>query len=129
MVTNRDKAPFLYIFVNIPIGVKVELQSRDISVTSALVTGTKRFPIPAFRDPRYSVAPGKPPRPSTGGELNFQELSATTSFFICLPMPKIPVGDLRVELPDMRIRERLAKIPPIEFKKFPRVVVIAPLNC
>jgi hypothetical protein len=40
----------------------------------------------------------------------------------------MPAGDFRIELPDMKINERAAKIPPIDFKKFRRTELMAPFN-
>jgi hypothetical protein len=40
-----------------------------------------------------------------------------------------PVGDVRAELPDIRVNGRLFKIPSIDFRRKPRVELMVPLNC
>ena len=50
-------------------------------------------------------------------------------FMIDVQLSEMSAGDFRIELPDMKINGRVVKIPPIDFKRFQRVEIMAPLNC
>lgn len=63
------------------------------------------------------------------GEVDFRNLTATNSFAIDVQLPQMPVADFRIELLDIEINGRVVKIPPIDFKRFRRVEIMAPLNC
>jgi hypothetical protein len=124
-----DNAPLLYVFIDIPAGTRVELLSRDVSVLSPPSAEIKRVPIPGFRIPK-TPAQAQNRLPATDrGEVNFRDLTATNSFAIDVPLRGMPVGDFRIQLPDMKINDRTFKIPPIDFKRFRRVEIMAPLNC
>ena len=124
-----DKSPFLNVHVSIPAGNSVELLSRDISVTSLPSTDVKRVSIPGFRIAKTPEQAQKRLPATDRGEVDFRNLTATNSFMIDVQLREMPAGDFRIELPDMKINGRVVKIPPIDFKRFQRVEIMAPLNC
>jgi hypothetical protein len=119
----------LFVFFSIPVGTKVELLSREISVASPPEAASKQVLIPEFVVSRVQVKPAQKLPPTDGSEVNFRNLTATSSFYINVLLTGIPVSDLRIELPNMKINDRVMKIPPIDFKKSQRTEVFAPLNC
>lgn len=124
-----DKAPLLYVFFDIPASFKVELLSRDISVMAANAAKIKRFAIQEFRLPRVFTRSSKWQSSTVSGEVNFQKLTAMSSFAIDVALTGMYLGDIHITLPDMKINDRIVKIPPIDFKQIRRVEVMAPLNC
>jgi hypothetical protein len=127
--STEEKAPVLYVFFSIPAGTKIELLSREILVKPVSATEFKQVPISAFRDPRIPTQIGKKLPLNDSSEVNFRDMTATSSFAIDVPLTGMPVSDLRIELPQMKINDHVVKIPPIDFKKFQRTEVFAPLNC
>ena len=127
--SNGEKSPVLYVFFSIPAGTKIELLSREILVMSLPTTGFKQVSISGFRNPSIPVQSRRGPPSTDSSEVNFRDLTATSSFAIDVPLTGMPVGDFRIELPSMKINDNVVKIPPIDFKKFLRVEIFAPLNC
>jgi hypothetical protein len=127
--TFGGKAPLLYVFFTIPKETKVELLLPEISVIPLPSTTIKRVPIPGFKTPRTQAQISSRLPPPESNEVNFRNLTATSSYAIEVPLTGMLPGDFRVELPDMKINDRVVKIPPIDFKKFRRTEVMAPLNC
>jgi hypothetical protein len=50
-------------------------------------------------------------------------------FWTSVGLPEEPTGDIRAELPEIRIDGRVVKIPPIDFRRTPRVEFVVPINC
>jgi hypothetical protein len=127
--STGEKSPVLYVFFSIPAGTKIELLSREILVMSPPTTAFKQVSISGFRNPLIPAQTRRGPPLTDSGEINFRDMTATGSFAIDVPLTGMPVGDFRIELPSMLINDNVVKIPPIEFKKFQRVEIFAPLNC
>ena len=75
------------------------------------------------------MKPAQKPPPTDGSEVDFRNMTATSSFYINVPLTGVPVSDLRIELPNIKINDHVVKIPPIDFKKSQRTELMAPLNC
>jgi hypothetical protein len=127
--SSGEKAPVLYVFFNIPAGTKIELLSREILVMSPPAIAFKQISISGFRNPWIPAQTRKKPPLNDSSEMNVRDMTATSSFAIDVPLTGMPVGDFRIELPSMKINDNVVKIPLIEFKKFQRTEIFAPLNC
>ena len=127
--STGEKSSMLYVFFTIPAGTKIELLSREISVLLLPATVFKQVPISGFNLPRTQAQFAQKLSSTGSSEVNVRDMTATSSFAIDVPLTGMPVGDFRIELPSMKINDNVVKIPPIDFKKFQRVEIFAPLNC
>ena len=126
----RKNMPLMTLAFEIPDGRTVELASTEIALVYAPATATTRILIP----PSLSTTnpPGQFPdalAPMVGGVRRVGERILPREFWTRIQLPEEPTGDIRAELPDIRINGRVFKVPPIDFRRTPRVEFMVPINC
>ncbi|MEP7157734.1 MAG: hypothetical protein ABI905_18260 [Betaproteobacteria bacterium] len=64
-----------------------------------------------------------------GEDIQWFKANQPRNFYIDVPLGQMLLGDVRVQIPDIRIDGSIEKIPPIKFRREPRVEFFVPLNC
>lgn len=125
----RKNMPIMALAFEIPDGHTVELVSADIALVYAPATTTTRISISGFSS---TTVPEQYPAalaPLVGSGRLVSGRNLPREFWTNIRIPEEPTGDIRAILPDVRINGRVAKIPPIDFRRTPRVEVLVPVNC
>jgi len=125
----RKNMPHISLAFAIPDGRTVELVSAEIALVYAPATATTRIRIAGLGTTK---APGQfldPLAPMVGGDRRVGERVFPHDFSTNIPLTEDPTGDIRAELPDIKINGRVFKIPPIDFRRTPRVEWMTPINC
>lgn len=125
----REKDPSLHVRIAVPGGFTVELLSTDILATSPRVAAGKPIRIPGISTSINQQHLAELLLPMEGGEERIGKATTPRSFWINVPLAEMPVGDLHIELPELKINGRAVKIPAIDFRRTPRVEFMAALNC
>ncbi len=128
---------WLYVHFAVPAGITAELLSPTITVNNSSASGDLQVPILGMftsDTPFPTIDSIKNPklgslRPMQGEDLRVRDHTYPRGYWINVPMAEVPVGDLRIDLPDMQINERTVKIPTVTFKRMHHVEFMAPLNC
>lgn len=124
----REKEPQLNLGFSVPESKVLELVSADVTVSSPVAPASVRLTIPELTNgtTRESVSPLKP---MVGGPVQLGGKTFSRYFHRNLSLSPLPVGDYRVELPDMKVNGKVVKIPAATFKRTPRVEFMVPVNC
>ncbi len=125
----RKDMPQLELAFDIPAGRTVELVSPAILLVYAPGTAATRVNIAGFSSGEVPAQHLDALAPMTGSDRRAGERWLPREFWTGIRLPAEPVGDVRAELPDIRVNGRLVRIPPIDFRRTPRVELMVPLNC
>jgi len=124
----REKEPQLNLAFSVPEGKVLELVSAEVTVSSPLAPASVRLTIPEVTQGMTRES-HDPLKPMVGGPVQLGGKTFSRYFHRNLSLSALPIGDYRVELPDMKVNGKVAKIPAVTFKRTPRVEFMVPVNC
>lgn len=125
----RKNMPQLTLAFDIPAGRTVELVTPAILLVYAPGTAATSVNVAGFSSGDVPAQQLDALAPMLGSDRRAGERLLPREFWTSIRLPAEPVGDVRAELPDIRVNGRLFKIPPIDFRRTPRVELMVPLNC
>jgi len=71
----------------------------------------------------------EPTQPLEGFDKMLGDRKLPRELWTRIPLPRLADSDYRVDMPDLNINGRIAKIPAITFTRTPRVQFMVSLNC
>jgi hypothetical protein len=125
----RKNMPVMTLAFEIPDGRTVELASAEIALVYAPATATTRIRIASLGTTNAREQILDALAPMVGSDRRVGERILPSEFWTNIPLPEEPTGDVRAVLPDIRINGRVFKVPPIDFRRTPRVEWMTPINC
>lgn len=121
--------PQVRLAFSIPAGRTVQLASDQIMLSSLPEGPAMPLRIPGFSTTNNNAQEFTALTPMAGGVRQLHDRSVAEEYWTNVGLDLEPVGDVRLVFPDIHINGNLIRIPPVTFRRTPRVELMVPINC